>query len=84
MRNRARLRSDGVASRHPGKAAAAAAMAASTSSAPDTGASRYSSPVLGSTSMDVAPSAVATYFPPTKFDRPDGSRRSVLRALAAH
>ena len=34
MRNRARLRSDGVASRHSGKAAAAAAMAASTSLAP--------------------------------------------------
>ncbi len=40
IRNRARLRSDGVASRQPGKAACAAAMAASTSPAPDTGASR--------------------------------------------
>ena len=37
-RNRARLRSDGVVSRHPSKAAAAACMAASTSGRPDTGA----------------------------------------------
>ena len=55
MRKRARLRSDGVASLHPGKAAVAAAMAASTSSAPDTGASKFGSPVLGSSSVDDVP-----------------------------
>ena len=60
MRNSARLRSDGVASRQPGKAAAALATAASTSSAPDTGASRLTSPVLGSTRSAVAPDAVST------------------------
>ena len=38
IRNMARLRSDGVASRHPPNAAAAACMAASTSWRPDTGA----------------------------------------------
>ena len=55
MRNRARLRSDGVASRQPGKAAAAAAKAASTSSDPDTGASKFSSPVHGSTNVTDVP-----------------------------
>ena len=40
MRNRARLRSEGVASRHTGKAAAAASNARATSFPPDTGASR--------------------------------------------
>ena len=68
MRKRARLRSDGVASRHCGKASAAACMAASTSAGPDSGASRYSCPVLGSTSTVVAPSLVGMYSPPTKFD----------------
>src|SRR5450631_689405 len=71
IRNKARLLTDGLASRQPGKAAAAAPMAVSTSLAPDTGDSRYSSPVLGSTSRAAAPSFVATYVPPTKFERPD-------------
>ncbi len=38
MRNNARLRSDGVAERHPSKAALAAATASSTSAEPERGA----------------------------------------------
>src|SRR5215472_15314572 len=46
---RARLRSDGVASRQVSNASAAAANAASTSAFPDKGAVAYASPVLGLT-----------------------------------
>ena len=44
----ARWRSDGVVSRHDSNAVAAAAIAASTSAAPETGALANTSPVVGS------------------------------------
>ncbi len=50
---RARLRSEGVASRHCSKPRSAACMAASTSAWPDTGASAKPSPVEGLTRVEV-------------------------------
>ena len=47
----------------------AAANAASTSSAPDTGASKFSSPVDGSTNFSDMPDLGAIDEPPMKFDR---------------
>ena len=67
MRNSARLRSEGVASRHAGKADAAARNARSTSTASETGASANTSPVDGSISSAVRPSLLSTYSPSTKF-----------------
>ena len=43
-------------------------MAASTSSAPDTGASKFGSPVLGSSSVDDVPDFGSAWDPPMKFD----------------
>jgi hypothetical protein len=67
MRISASDRSEGVVSRHDSNAAAAACMAASTSAGPDSGAVAYSSPVTGSMTGLVRPSAASTYFPSTKF-----------------
>lgn len=52
-------RADGVASRQTGKAAAAAAIAASTSVAPDRGEDAYTSPVTGSVTSRRRPSATS-------------------------
>ena len=60
IRNRARLRSDGVVRFHSANASAALRTARSTSPGPDTGASAYGSPVLGSTTGAVGPSSAAT------------------------
>lgn len=57
-------RSEGVVSRQPGKAAAAAAMAASTSAWPESGAVAYTSPVAGLTTSVVRPSAASLNSPP--------------------
>ena len=66
-----------------GEGPAAAAMARSMSLAPDTGASRYSSPVLGSISMAEVPSVVST-MPAADEVRQPPVRRSPLRLLVAH
>jgi hypothetical protein len=66
-RNSASDRSDGVASRQPGKASAAACIAASMSAAPDSGAVAYSWPVAGLTTPLVRPSDASTRRPLTKF-----------------
>ena len=68
MRNRARERWDGVVSRHPGKASAAAVIAASTSADPESGAVAYFSPVTGLTTSSVCPSAASTDLPLTKLE----------------
>src|SRR5579872_3725855 len=68
----ARLRSDGVVSRHDSNAVAAALSAVSTSRDPETGARVYASPVPGSTTSLVRPSAVSTYLPSSKFCRDIG------------
>src|SRR5215469_7389375 len=65
-RNIARLRSDGVASRHDSNAVAAACSASSTSAVDDTGACAYASPVLGSTTSLYLPSRGSVYLPFTK------------------
>ena len=67
MRNSASERSEGVASRQPSNASAATCMAASTSAAPDKAAVAYCSPVVGSTTAEVRPSAAGTERPPMKF-----------------
>ena len=64
---RARLRSEGVASRHCSKPRSAACMAASTSAGPDTGASAKPSPVEGLMRVEVLPSTASRYSPPMKF-----------------
>ena len=69
MRNSASERSDGVESRHVSNAVAAACMAWSTSSARDSGAVAYSSPVTGSITGVVAPSAAGTRLPLMKFEK---------------
>ena len=100
MRKRARLRSDGVASRHPGKASAAAGHGRVDVRWPRTPGPRGTPrPVLGSTSMAVAPSLVSTYRPPTKLEsrpavapvagfwlltRPPRMRRRWSRAAPTH
>ena len=60
-------RSDGVVSRQPSNAAAAACIAASTSAGPDSAASAYCSPVDGSITALVRPSFASTHAPLTKF-----------------
>lgn len=62
--SRAFWRSAGVVSRQPGKASAAAAIAASTSACPDSGAVAYASPVAGLTTSVVRPSAASRNSPP--------------------
>ena len=62
-RSKARLRSAGVQRFQAPKADRAEAMAASTSSAPETGASAKTSPVLGSTNGAVRPDAGGTLPP---------------------
>ena len=69
IRSSAFCRSLGVLSRQPSKAAAAADIAASTSSADETGAWAKTSPVLGSTRSVVRPSTGSTGLPPTKLRR---------------
>ena len=56
-------RSAGVVSRQAGKAAAAAAMAASTSAWPESGEVAYASPVAGLTTSMVRPSAASRNSP---------------------
>ena len=68
MRNRASERCDGVVSRQPGKASAAAAIAASTSAWPDSGAVAYFSPVTGLMTSSVCPSVASTGLPLTKLE----------------
>ena len=65
MRSRARCRSAGVVSRQVSNAAAAAAIARSTSSGPDSGAVPYASPVDGSIRSIVRPSAPGDSAPAT-------------------
>ncbi len=67
MRIRASERSPGVASRQPGNAALAAAIAWSMSAAPLNGAVAYAAPVTGLITSVVAPSAESTNSPLTKF-----------------
>jgi len=65
IRSRARLRSAGVVSRQPPKAAAADATAASTSVGLDTGAVAKTWPVLGSTSSARLSKDRSVHWPPT-------------------
>ena len=67
--SRARLRSAGVVSRHPSKAAAAEDTAASTSVSPDTGAVANTSPVLGLISSERLSKDKSVHWPPMKFCR---------------
>ncbi len=67
IRSRARLRSAGVLSRHPSKAAAAEDTAASTSVSPDTGAVANTSPVLGLISSERLSKDKSVHWPPMKF-----------------
>ena len=60
-----RWRSEGVVSRQAGKASAAARMAASTSSASETGACAITCSVTGSMIWLVRPDTVSTGLPPT-------------------
>src|ERR1700704_776208 len=64
--SRARCRCEGVVSRQTSNAAAAAAMAWSTSAGPETGADANTSPVLGSTRSAYPPSDGSTYLAFTK------------------
>ena len=66
MRNRASARSEGVPSAQPGNARWAAAIAASTSSGPESGALVYSVPVTGSISGAVSPVAASRSSPSMK------------------
>ena len=63
----ARWRSDGVESRHPGKAPLAAFIALSISTSFDLGAVAKASPVEGLISVVVSPDAPSTNFPLMKF-----------------
>src|SRR5690242_8847439 len=65
-------RSCGVVFRQDSNAVAAAAYARSTSSAPDIGAAPYTSPVVGSMTSYVAPSAASTRCPFTMFLKASG------------
>ena len=68
---RARLRSDGVASRHASKAPVAAEKAASTSAGPDTGMVAKTSPVGGVDDIrHGAVTRLSAYSPPTKLRSP--------------
>ncbi len=59
IRNRARLRSDGVVSRHPSKARCATVNASSTSATPESGMVAKTSPVEGFTRSTLVPSLVS-------------------------
>ena len=65
--NKARWRSDGVESRHPVKAFAAAVIALSTSAALEFGAVAKACPVAGFMRVVVAPEVESTNLPFTKF-----------------
>jgi hypothetical protein len=73
----ARWRSDGVVSRHDSNAVAAALIATSTSTGPETGALANGAPIVGSITSAYEPSFVSTYAPSTKF-------RSLRESLMSH
>ncbi len=84
IRSSARWRSDGVVSRHSSNARALSDSAASMSASRDSAAVAYTSPVLGSTSSLVCPSAAAARAPWMKFVNSVIVRSSAIRAPRAN